>query len=389
MARWIGVALFFGLVTARAPCPAPACSLCGGFPFSLKQLTLSQETVRAKVVLLGTLCNAKLNGDPQRPGAGTTDLKIVKVLKYDPVLAGRETVRLNAYIPIVDPKAPPQLLVFCELVDGKIEPYRGKDVKPGTLLEYVEGAMSLAGKDRITSLLYYFRFLNAKDEVVAGDAFLEFARSSDQEVGEVARRLAPAAVRALVQDPKTPPLRLNLFAMMLGACGGPADANLLRGMIDRPNDRTTGALDGLLAGYINLRPKEGWDLAVHVLADKRRPFNQRLAVSRALRFFHNWKPEETKQQILRGLSVMVEDAEVADLAIEDLRQWKMWDLTSRILAQYGRPDFDAPIAKRTIGRYALSCPQPEAQRFVQELRRRDPVLVQEIEEALSFERQPR
>jgi hypothetical protein len=342
---------------------------------------------RAKVVVFGNLCNPKLNADPLQRGAGTTDLQILKVLKDDPILAGRKSIQLNGYFPVLDPKDPPRSLVFCEILNGKLEAYRGKEVKSPALLDYLEGARALSDKDRIGALLYYFRFLDHKDAAVAYDAYLEFARSSDQEVGEAARRLAPEQLRALVQNPKTPPLQLNLFAFMLGACGGPKDAELLRGMIERPTPQTGAALDGLLAGYISLRPKDGWDLAVRILADKHRPFTERLAVSRTLHFVHSWKPAETRQQVLRGLSVMVEDGEVADLAIEALRQWKMWDLTGRILAHYGQPDFDAPIVKRTIGRYALACPLPEAQRFIQDLRRREPALVQDLEEALSFERQ--
>jgi hypothetical protein len=158
-------------------------------------------------------------------------------------------------------------------------------------------------------------------------------------------------------------------------------------MIERPTERTKGALDGLLGGYISLRPAEGWDLAVAILADQKRSFAERLAVSRTLRFYHGWKPAESRPQVLRALAAMVADGGVADLAIEDLRHWQMWDLTDKVLAQYGKESHAAPITKRTIGRYALTCPLPQARLFVQELRRQDPAMVRELEEALQFEKQ--
>ena len=60
----------------------------------------------------------------------------------------------------------------------------------------------------------------------------------------------------------------------------------------------------------------------------------------------------------------------------------MWDLTAKVLAQYGRPTHDTPIVRRTIIRYALCCPQPEARQFIANLRRLDPELVRELEEGL-------
>jgi hypothetical protein len=77
---------------------------------------------------------------------------------------------------------------------------------------------------------------------------------------------------------------------------------------------------------------------------------------------------------------------VADLALEDLRKWKMWDLTGTVLAQFGKPSHDAPIARRAILRYALCCPLPEARQFVEQLRRRLPDEVRDLEESLETER---
>jgi len=254
-------------------------------------------------------------------------------------------------------------------------------------MQYLQGALALPGKDRTRALLYFFNYLDHADETVALDAFLEFARSTDEEVGQVTRHLPPARLRRLLQDPKTPPERLGLYAFLLGAAGGEQDAELLRKLIESPTDRTVSALDGLLCGYIHLRPQEGWNLTVKLLGDSKKSFSQRFAVSRVLRFYLGWKPAESKAQVLRGLDVMLPDGEVADLAVEDLRRWKIWDLTAKVLAQYGKPSHDSPIVRRAIVRYALVCPQPEARRFVDELRRRDPDLIRDLQEGLEIEKQ--
>jgi hypothetical protein len=383
MNRWL--CLVPALALLALPCPAPACSLCGALA---NRATFRYESEQSKLVLVGTLANPRFNKDPSAPpGSGQTDFHVERILKDDPLRGGRNTIELPRYQPVLDPKNPPRFVIFCNAVEGKLNVYGGRFVPSEAVLKYLEGAMAQAGKDRVQALQYFFRFLDHEDASVSMDAFLEFARSSDEEVGKVAVKLPADQIRRLLQNPKTPPERLGLYAFLLGATGGEQDAALLRKMIESPTERTTGALDGLLAGYIHMRPKEGWDLLVSMLGDSRRGFAQRFAVARALRFYHGWKPAETRQQILRGLDAMVGDGDVADVAIEDLRKWKMWDLTGKVLAQFGKPSHDTPIARRTIVRYALSCPQPEARRFVDELRRRDPDLVRELEEGLELEKQ--
>src|SRR5439155_23143322 len=120
-----------------------------------------------------------------------------------------------------------------------------------------------------------------------------------------------------------------------------------------------------------LRPRDGWDMVQALLRDEKKPFTRRFAVLRTLRFFHGWKPEETRKEIIRGLSVAVGQGDLADLAIEDLRRWQIWDLTREMLAQYGKPSHATPIVRRGIVRYALCSPKAEAKRFIDELRRRD------------------
>ena len=94
--------------TATLPCPTPACSLCG--PGTRTQDTLRQEMERAKIVLYGTAANPRF-AQGGLPGAGVTDLHVERVLKYDPFIAGKNTILLERYIPIIDPKDPPRFIV--------------------------------------------------------------------------------------------------------------------------------------------------------------------------------------------------------------------------------------------------------------------------------------
>jgi hypothetical protein len=382
MTRLFGAALAL-LAGVLAVCrPAAACNLCS---MNIQQAqTFRQDAGQARLILYGTLENPRLIGS-----GGATDLRIEAVLKPDPFLKDAKVVTIPRYVP-VDPKDPPHFAVFCDVFNDKLDPYRGVPLKAKEAVDYLRGALRLDGKDRTTVLLYYFPYLEHADKELANDAFLEFAKANDREIGQVAPELkrvdGPARLRAWLKDPETPVNRLGLYSFLLGACGGDPDAALLRGLLQNPDDRATSALDGILGGYIQLRPREGWDLAEALLRDEKKPFPVRYAVLRTLRFYHGWRPEETRERVLRGLATALPEADLADLAVEDLRRWQLWDLTKDVLGLYGRKSHAAPIMRRAILRYALSCPRPEAAPFLDERRREDPGLVKEVEESLQYEK---
>jgi hypothetical protein len=373
-------------ISVAVTSPAWPCSLCTNFA---QAATLRQDAARAKLVLYGTLANPRLHTDSNGLAAGgTTDLHIERVLKSDPFLGDKKVIELPRYVPITDPKNPPKFLIFCDVFKGKLDPYRGVSLKSTIALDYLKGATALDGKDRIKGLLYFFDYLDHTDSVVSQDAFAEFAKATDQEIGQVAGKLSADKLRAWLQNPQTPVERLNLYGFLLGGCGGAKDADLLRSFVEKPSERTKSALSGLLSGYIRLRPREGWELALALLRDSQRPLAERFAVLGTVRFYHAWKPEEASKEVLRCLSVLLEQGDMADMAVEDLRRWQMWDLTEDVLAQYGKKSHAAPLVRRALVRYALSCPRIEATRFIAELRKHDPGLVADVEELMRLDKQP-
>ena len=233
-------------------------------------------------------------------------------------------------------------------------------------------------------LLFAARHFDAADATVAEEAFLEFAKATDEEVSQAACKLAPERLRKLVGRAEQEAEQLSLFAYLLGACGDASDADRLQALARRGDPQTAKALEGILAGYITLRPKEGWALTYELLGDEKQSFLVRYATVRTLRFLHNTRPVESRSQVLHGLRLMIPQAELADMAISDLCKWKVWDHTALVLAQYGKASHETPIVKNSIVRYALTCPLPEARSFVDRLRKQDPDLVRDIEDDLRF-----
>src|SRR5262249_2506747 len=154
--------------------------------------------------------------------------------------------------------------------------------------------------------------------------------------------------REWLKSSQTPQERLSVYALLLGGCGGLADADLLASMLSDGSDRSTAAYDGLLAGYIHLRPKEGWELAIKTLGDPKRPLLTKLGVLRTLRYYQGSQPTESRPRVLEAMAGLLPQHDLADIAVEDLRRWKIWDLTPQVLALYGKEKYSAPIVKRAI-----------------------------------------
>jgi hypothetical protein len=352
----------------------------------MDQKTFREDAALSKILVYGTITSSK----PGATGAGgSSEFRIATTLKSDAALGEKKVLQLPRYLPVTDPKDPPRILLFGDVYKGELDFFRGTSLKSADAVDYVKGALALDPKDRPAVLRYYFAFLENADKEIANDAFLEFAKASDVELGQAAPKFSAEKLRGWLKNPQTPDNRLGLYAFLLGACGGDSEATFLRKMLDEPTERTKAAFDGILGGYINLRPREGWDLAMTLLKDEKKPFAMRFAVVRTLRFYHNWKPDESKEYVSRGLRTILSQGDLADMAIEDLRRWQLWDLTPDVLAIYGKKGFDAPIVRQAILRYALSCPKTDtaAATFVAERRKQDPELVKDAEDALRFLKQ--
>jgi hypothetical protein len=361
---------------ASATC-VTACTFCGEGARSRQ--TLRMHFTQAKVVLHGQLKNPRF--DPKTDD-GFTDLHVTTVLKDDPARRGQTVLTLRKYLPVIG-NTSPDYLVFCGVVNGQLDPSYGVAATP-SLVEYVKAAAGLDDADPVKKLGFYFAQLESPDPVIAVDAFTEFARASDVEILRARDRFNPAIVRKLIADPRTPTERLGVFSFLLGVCGGPGDASFLAGMLT-PNplpERSEEAFGGLLAGYILLDPKPGWAFAAGVLGDARRSYGMRLSAVGTVRFLQANRGATCKLEVLACCAALLPQGDLADQAVEDLRRWGWWDLTADVLAQYGKPTHAAPIVRRAIVRYAVSCPDPRAKAFIAQLRQTDPRLVADIEEQL-------
>ena len=360
--------------------PAAACPFC-----SMQGQTLIADVSQASMVLFGTFTNARLEagGDGSQ---GSTDFQIEAVIKKHEILGDKKVLVLPRYVP-TDKNNKVKFLVFCDVFKGKIDPYRGVPVGADSdMVKYLRGALPVKDKPIGERLRYYFDYLDNKEAEIATDAYKEFANADYKDYRDLAKHLPADKIARWLEDPNTQPYRYGLYASMLGHCGTARHAELLRKMLDDPQKRVATGVDGILAGYTMLEPKQGWAHIRGLLKDPSRDFMVRYAALRSVRFFYDSRADViAKTDLVLGVCDLLGQSDICDLAIEDLRKWQRWEVCARVLGLQQKKSHNVPIIRRAILRFALSCPYPEAVAFVAQCRKRDPEAVKDIEELLKLE----
>jgi hypothetical protein len=361
-----------------SPPAAQSCPFCS----AERGPTLVGDFALASLVLYGHPENNRLNSN----GDFVTDFVIEKVIKPHDVIKGKSVLTLRRNIPATKSK----FVLFCDVLKGGvIDDYRGVEVTPGSdMVKYLQGAVSLKDKMPGDRLRYAFDFLNDPEFEVAIDAYREFAKADYKDYATMAKTLPADVIGKWLSDPKTPAFRYGLYASLLGHCGSPQHAKLLRSMVDESIKRKTSDIDGLLAGYLMLQPKEAWPFLTNILGDPKNDFGSRYACLRTISFLWEQRPDLVdRKDLTAGLVIVLDQGEMADFGVDYLRKYKCWETTNQVLDLFGKKNFDIPIIKRSILRFALRSPDARAAAFVQQQRNRDPEWVKDIDELLKQERQ--
>lgn len=370
--------------------PAQACPGCG--PPSGQ--TLTSEVAQADFILYGTLGNAK--PDPKDPGStkGTTEMTIEAVVKSHALVKDKKVFVIPRFVP---PDAKPtKYMVFFNVVNGDIDPYRGVAVTPDSKLpDYVKGAIDVKQKDNVTRLRFFFDNLESNDLEISGDAYNEFAFAEYKEVLELAPKLPAATLMKWLKDPNTRASRFGLYGLLLGHCGKAEDAKELRKLLDDPERKFSSGLDGMLMGYTLLDKKSGYEYLLKLVSDPANEFLVKHAGLKTLRFFWEYRPEVlSKKETLDGMKALMAHADIADMPIDDLRKWKVWEMTDAVLGYTTVESHNSlPINRRAILKFALAANWADpkntaAGAYVEKIRKDDPERVKLIEDLLKDEMKP-
>jgi hypothetical protein len=378
---WFGLlALLLAAWPTRSAGAGP-CGVCAGW-----KTTLAGDINQADLVVIGRLTKAKAKPGEAAPPE-STDLVIEVVLKKHALAKGCKVLPLDRVIPFT-PGSNDRMLVFFEVHKGKLDAYRGVFVSADSDLDkYVQGIVKNKDQADEKRLRFHFDYLESQDATVAEDAFTELSKAGYARYRGMAAGLPADRIVKALTKPNRPASHLGLYGVLLGHCGKPEDAAVLRAVLDAGQAANSG-IDGAMAGYVLLKPEEGWNYVRGILNDPQRDFLVRYGALRTARFFweQQGKVAFARKAIAEAVAPLLEQEDIADMAVEDFRRWQCWDMADRVLALQTRPFFKTPIVHRAVLRYALSARDSTAARcFVQEQRRKDPELVKDVEELLQME----
>jgi hypothetical protein len=366
---------------------APACPFC-----SPTGTTLTGEVAQADFILYGTLSNAQRDpNDPNAFNKGTTDLTIELVIKSHDMVKDKKKVTIPRYVP-PDGKNN-KYLVFFNIFNGQLDAYRGESVPADSKLpDYLKGALEVRQKDTITRLRYFFDFLESEDIVISSDAYSEFGYADYKEVREIGPKLPAATLLKWLKDANTRGSRLGLYGLLLGHCGKTEDAKAIRALLDDKDRAFTSGLDGVLTAYILLDAKAGWEYLTGLMKDGDKEFPVKYAALKTVRFFWEFRSDVIAHaKSVEAMKYLMDDADIADMPIEDMRKWKVWDSTPLILSYASKETHSGtPIIMRAVLKFAIVAAWADpknkaAAEFVSAARAKDPKRVQFLEEVLKDE----
>jgi len=282
-----------------------------------------------------------------------------------------------------------------------VDPYRGIAVRADAdIAKYLKGALACKDEPVTKRLAFFFDYLDNADVEINSDAYLEFAKADSKDIRDTVRTLPAdklAKVAVWLKKEQAQPFRYGLYASMLGYSGKKEYAELLRDMLANADTQTGSGVSGILAGYVMLDPKAGWAHLRGVLDDPGKDFMYRYAALQAARFFYDSppSPDLDRAKVVEAVALLLKQKDIADLAVEDFRKWKLWDMADQVLSLRKKDFYEMPIVKRAALRFALACEAEnkeaanrDAVGFVADERRRDKQGVAEVEELLRLETTP-
>ena len=247
---------------------------------------------------------------------------------------------------------------------------------------YLTSLMKLP-KDGPERLVFFQKHLEDEDELLARDAYDEFARAPYQAVKDLKAKMDREQIITWIKDPNVPASRRRLYFVMLGVCGDEAtDAPMLEEFMRSSDRKAKSGLDALIACYLTLRGEKGLPLVEELfLANKKSDYADTYSAIMAIRFHGTEGAVIEKKTLVASLHHMLERPELADLVIPDLARWEDWGAIDKLMELYKTADEKSSWVRVPVVNYLRACPLPRAKELLKECEKIDP---QAVKRANSF-----
>jgi len=242
-------------------------------------------------------------------------------------------------------------------------------------ITYLASIMKLpaTGPDR---LVFFQNHLEDEDEMLARDAYDEFARAPYDEVKGLRPRMNYEQIVTWIKNPEIPASRRRLYLVMLGVCGSEKDLPMLEGFIKSSDRKAKSGLDSLIACYLTLKGEDGLPLIEQLyLANEKADYADTYAAIMALRFHGTDGGVIDKKRLTKSFHHMLARPELADLVIPDLAKFEDWEVMDKLFDLFKNANEKNSWVRVPVINYLRMCPLPKAKTLLAECEKIDPAAV--------------
>src|SRR5262245_60146857 len=231
-------------------------------------------------------------------------------------------------------------------------------------------------KDGAERLVFFQQYLENDDEMLARDAYDEFARAPYAQLKAVKSSLNHDQVVAWIKNPDVPASRRRLYLVMLGITGTEKDLPMLEGYLRSSDRKQKSGLDALIACYLTLKGEAGLPLVEELfLANEKADYADTYAAIMAIRFHGTDGGKIEPKRLVKSLHYMLERPELADLVIPDLAKGEDWDVMDKLFDLYKNANEKNSWVRVPVVNYLRACPLPKAKELLKECDKIDPAAV--------------
>lgn len=241
--------------------------------------------------------------------------------------------------------------------------------------KYIPELLALP-KEGVVRLEFFQKHLEDEDEMLARDAYDEFAKAPYDSVIALKPKMDHARLLDWIQDGDIPASRRRLYLTMLGVCGTDKDLPMLETMLRSEDRKAKAGLDAMIGCYLTLKGADGMPLVEELfLKNDKAEYADTYAAIMALRFHGSETDVVPKKRILEGLRYMLDRPQLADLVIPDLARWEDWESMSKLVQLFKEADDKSSWVRVPVINYLRACPDPAAAEQIKELEKIDPAAV--------------
>jgi hypothetical protein len=231
-------------------------------------------------------------------------------------------------------------------------------------------------KDGSERLIFFQDYLEDKDEMLARDAYDEFARAPYSQIKAIKDKLHHEQVVAWIKNPEIPASRRRLYLVILGVTGTEKDLPMIEEFLNSSDRKAKSGLDALIACYLTLKGESGLPLVEKLfLGNDKADYADTYAAIMAIRFHGTEGGILKTSQLVKALHPMLERPELADLVIPDLAKWEDWTVMDRLFDLYKTANEKNSWVRVPVVNYLRACPLPKAKELLAECEKIDPAAV--------------